>query len=557
MIIINLYFIWSLIIFIFSIGFLFIFIFFIIYDFRIIYEWLIFESNSLSLNYIIYLDWISISFTFVVFFISSIVILYRRVYIGNYNNRSVRFLYLVLLFVFRILLIILSPRLVRIILGWDGLGLVSYCLVIYYISSKRYLAGIITCLINRLGDIGLLISIGWIFSYGRWNFIFYKEYLSKYIFYTIIISSFTKRAQIPFSSWLPAAIAAPTPVSSLVHSSTLVTAGVYLLFRFYNNIIFENNYFLFISLITIIISSLCANYEFDLKKIIALSTLSQLGLIISCIFICLNDLSFFHLLSHAIFKSLLFLCSGIIIHLIMGTQDIRIIGSICLTIPLTCCCFNISNLALCGFPFLSGFYSKDIIVERSVFFSINLLTFILFYLGLVLTALYRIRLFYYRVLSCYNNLSFTSLGDNIYYIKYRIIILSFYSIIFGCIFIWILNLDLSFLILPIYIKLLTLFIVIFGLYIGYKLIYFKYIFTKTYYFVNGSIWFIYRYSYVFFSLNYLYSLFLNYRIFWGEYYGGLGLSFYLVKLSNSIQFYSFRNLKVFFMSLIIWLIIII
>lgn len=552
MITLNLYKIWSFTLLIFSGVFIIIGFNLLKNDYRIIFEWIFFNWNSISIRYIIYVDWISIFFVFVVFFISSIVVLYRSVYIGDYNYSSIRFLFLVLLFVFRILLMILRPNIIRIILGWDGLGLVSYCLVIYYSSLKRYLAGIITCLINRLGDIGLLISVGWIFNYGSWNFIFYLHLYSESIFWLIIISSFTRSAQIPFSSWLPAAIAAPTPVSSLVHSSTLVTAGVYLLIRFFNYIIFLNNLFLFISVITIIISSFCANYEFDLKRIIALSTLSQLGLIIRCLFIGLVDIAFFHLLSHAIFKSLLFLCSGIIIHLIGGCQDIRIIGSICLVIPLTCCCFNISNMALCGIPFLSGFYSKDIIVERSAFSGINLIIFIIFYFGLGLTALYRIRLLYYRILSKFNYLSFLSLGDDISYIKYSIIFLSFFSITFGCIFIWIVNLDILYLIFPLDLKLITILIVIVGLYIGYELNFIKNLMFTKYYILNGSIWFIYRYSYTVFNYNYKYGLQLNIDIFWGEYFGGLGISYYFMKLSNYIQFYSLNSLKVFLITIIIW-----
>ncbi|GLH05856.1 NADH-ubiquinone oxidoreductase chain 5 [Gryllus bimaculatus] len=160
----------------------------------------------------------------------------------------------------------------------------------------------------------------------------------------VILAAVTKRAQIPFSSWLPAATAAPTPVSALVHSSTLVTAGVYLLIRF--GIIIEmysmNDFILFIGCLTIFMSGLGANFEFDLKKIIALSTLSQLGLIIR----------------RTIGLALLFICAGVIILGINDLQDIRGMRGIVNQIPLTSICFIVSNLALCGIPFLSGFYSK-------------------------------------------------------------------------------------------------------------------------------------------------------------------------------------------------------
>nr|ASM41848.1 NADH dehydrogenase subunit 5 [Scaphoideus maai] len=551
----NLYYIWSLILFIFSMTFFLFGSYLLLMGTSLFLEWLLYSSNSFSLVYLVYLDWVSMFFSSVVFFISSMVVLYSSVYMGNYNYSSMRFLFLVLLFVFSMLLMILSPNLLSIMLGWDGLGLVSYCLVVYYSSLKSYLAGMITCLINRLGDIGLLISLGWIFSFGSWNFLFYLNYYGSSIFYLIIISSFTKSAQIPFSSWLPAAMAAPTPVSSLVHSSTLVTAGVYLLIRFFNYLIFMNDFFLFISLMTMIMSSFCASYEFDLKKIIALSTLSQLGLMMSCLFMGMVELSFFHLVSHAMFKSLLFLCSGIIIHLMMGNQDIRSMGSISFSMPLTCSCFNISNMALCGFPFLSGFYSKDLIVELSMFEGMNLLVFFLFYLGLGLTASYSIRLFYYSVLSKFNFNSFSSLFEDIYLMKLSIIFLSMFSIMFGCMFMWMVNLDMFTLFLPLYLKIMTIFLVMLGLFIGYSLNDLMNFMPLKYYFLNGSMWFMYSYSYGIFYLNYFFSLNLYPSLYWGEYFGGLGFSFYIMKLSNFFQFYSINSLKIFFIMSIFWVLI--
>nr|UKE80346.1 NADH dehydrogenase subunit 5 [Melanetettix sp. n. XTW-2022a] len=549
----NLYYIWSLIFFLVSFICLILGLNFMVKNYCFFFEWMLYSSNSVTMNFILYFDWISMFFMFVVLFISSMVILYSSVYMGNYNYGSIRFLFLVLLFVFSMLLMILSPSLLSIMLGWDGLGLVSYCLVIYYSSVKSYLAGMITCLINRLGDIGLLISISWVFSYGSWNFIFYKLYYDEFIFNMIIISSFTKSAQIPFSSWLPAAMAAPTPVSSLVHSSTLVTAGVYLLIRFYNYTFFINDFFLCISICTMIMSSFCANYEFDLKSIIALSTLSQLGLMMSCLFMGLVDLSYFHLLSHAMFKSLLFLCSGIIIHLMGGCQDIRMMGSICLIMPLTCCCFNISNMSLCGFPFLSGFYSKDLIVESSSFSGLNFITFFLFYFGLGLTACYSIRLLYYSVLMNFNYVSFVNLTEDISYMKYSIIILSLVSVTFGCLFIWLTNMDMYFLVLPFYIKIMTLMLVGIGLYIGYELNFMKNFMFMNFYMLNGSMWFMYSYSYGLYFYSYNYSKMLMSSMMWGEYYGGLGSSYYLLKLSNYLQFYTLNSLKIFFISMFLWI----
>jgi NADH-ubiquinone oxidoreductase chain 5 len=153
-------------------------------------------------------------------------------------------------------------------------------------------------------------------------------------------------------------------VSALVHSSTLVTAGVYLLVRFRGIIRIRFSFFLFyISVLTILISGLGANFEFDLKKIIALSTLRQLGLIMSILSLGCYKIAYFHLLTHAIFKALLFLCGGFIIHQFNNIQDIRILGGLSTVSPSVCVCLNVANLALCGFPFMAGFYSKDLILE--------------------------------------------------------------------------------------------------------------------------------------------------------------------------------------------------
>jgi len=174
------------------------------------------------------------------------------------------------------------------------------------------------------------------------------------IYFFILVGGFTKSAQLPFSAWLPAAIAAPTPVSALVHSSTLVTAGVYLLIRFYyliNRSWILIGIILYIGLLTSFIAGLRANFEVDLKKIIALSTLSQLGIMVVRVSLGYLELAYFHLVIHAIFKALLFLCGGKIIHLMGGYQDIRFMGGISFRIIGRITCLNISNFSLCGIPF--------------------------------------------------------------------------------------------------------------------------------------------------------------------------------------------------------------
>jgi len=208
----------------------------------------------------------------------------------------------------------------------------------------------------------------------------------------IILASLTKRAQIPFSAWLPAAMAAPTPISALVHSSTLVTAGVYLIIRF-REILGVNKYLFYLSVGTIFMSGLGANLEMDLKKIIALSTLRQLGVMMMSLSLGMVELAYFHLLMHALFKSLLFLCAGVFIHGGSDKQDIRSLGGVIESTPLTSFYFIGCSFALCGFPFMSGYYSKDIILELYFISELNIIIFLLTVLATIFTITYSFRLF--------------------------------------------------------------------------------------------------------------------------------------------------------------------
>jgi NADH-ubiquinone oxidoreductase chain 5 len=285
-----------------------------------------------------------------VLLISSLVVFYTWAYIeGELKFRG--FLILVFIFILSMLFLILSPNLLSVLLGWDGLGLVSYCLVIYYESEKTSNSGVLTILSNRLGDLFFLVGICWCLNYGSFNFSYLGGGLGDsyllVVFLCVIVAGMTRGAQIPFSAWLPAAIAAPTPISSLVHSSTLVTAGVYLLIRF-SGVLNFNFILLLLSLLTLLISGVSAIYEADLRKIIALSTLSQLGLMILTLSLGFEELAFFHLISHALFKSLLFLCAGVYIHIWGDVQDTRKIRGVLARGPLSSVFFISSSLSLCG-----------------------------------------------------------------------------------------------------------------------------------------------------------------------------------------------------------------
>nr|QGT34992.1 NADH dehydrogenase subunit 5 [Orthonychiurus folsomi] len=358
-------------------------------------EWELFSFNSVNILMLIIVDWMSLSFSGLVLMISSVVMLYMTDYMSGDLN-YVRFTWMVYLFVLSMFLLIFSPNMISILLGWDGLGLVSYCLVIYYQNVKSANAGMLTILMNRVGDVAILLCISWMFNYGGWNFFYlpwmYSNETILIIEVLVILAAMTKSAQIPFSAWLPAAMAAPTPVSSLVHSSTLVTAGVYLLIRF-SELVGVNLFLLFVSIMTMLVSGINANLEMDLKKVIALSTLSQLGVMMMTISVGLTEMAFFHMLSHALFKSLLFLCAGVVIHGMGDIQDVRDLGGLSVLSPVTTLYFLVCSLSLCGFPYMSGFYSKDILLEMLMMGDgLNFLIFSLIILSILLTGIYSTKL---------------------------------------------------------------------------------------------------------------------------------------------------------------------
>nr|YP_010554731.1 NADH dehydrogenase subunit 5 [Arctopsyche spinescens]UYO79364.1 NADH dehydrogenase subunit 5 [Arctopsyche spinescens] len=387
-------------------------IFVLIKDLSVYIEWEVISFQTSMIIMVFYFDWMSLMFSFLVLFISSMVLFYSKSYMSMELHLN-RFIFLVLLFVLSMLLMIFSMNLVSILLGWDGLGLVSFCLVIFYQNSKSFNSGMLTVLSNRVGDVMILLSIIWMSNFGGWNFlnyleIFYFDYSMNMVVIFIVLAAMTKSAQIPFSAWLPAAMAAPTPVSALVHSSTLVTAGVYLLIRFSKSILvgWSVEMLLILGMLTMFMAGISANMEFDLKKIIALSTLSQLGLMMSTLCLGFMNLAFFHLLTHAMFKAMLFMCAGLIIHSVQDNQDIRAMGNFSKFMPLLSINFNISNLALCGMPFLAGFYSKDMILEMVLTTNMNMLVFFFFFFSTGLTVSYSIRLFYF---SMFNYMNFYSL----------------------------------------------------------------------------------------------------------------------------------------------------
>nr|UPX88428.1 NADH dehydrogenase subunit 5 [Exorista larvarum] len=545
-------------------------IYFIMNDYMIFIEWEVVSLNSMSIVMTLLLDWMSLIFMSFVLMISSLVIFYSKEYM-EMDYKINRFIMLILMFVSSMMLLIISPNLISILLGWDGLGLISYCLVIYFQNVKSYNAGMLTALSNRIGDVALLLAIAWMLNYGSWNYIFYLEFMKSefemmIIGSLIMLAAMTKSAQIPFSSWLPAAMAAPTPVSALVHSSTLVTAGVYLLIRF--NIVLSSswmgNLLLLLASLTMFMSGLGANYEFDLKKIIALSTLSQLGLMMSILSMGYYKLAFFHLLTHALFKALLFMCAGAIIHNMNNNQDIRFMGSLSLMMPLTSSCFNVANLALCGMPFLAGFYSKDLILEMVSLSYMNFFSFFLFFFSTGLTVCYSFRLVYYSMTGDLNFFSLNMLNDESWIMLNSMLGLLILSIFGGSMLNWLIFSTPVVIILPIYLKLLTLFVCLVGGLFGYLIsnisLFFYNKALNNYNSTNflGSMWFM-PYISTYGIINYLLiignSMIKSFDQGWSEYFGGQKIYYNMVKNSQLNQMMQNNNLKIYLLSFVFWIII--
>lgn len=283
-----------------------------------------------------------------------------------------------------------------------------------------------------------------------------------------MLAAITKSAQMPFSAWLPAAIAAPTPVRALVHSSTLVTAGVYLLIRF-NPLLLEygvGKVLVLVGGLTTLIARVSANFETDLKKVVALSTLSQLGIIVRTLSLGFGKLAFFHLLTHAIFKALLFLCRGKVIHESLETQDARAMGGLLVRLPFTRMCINLSNLALCGFPFLAGFYSKDLLVERRLILDQGRARVWLIGVNVGLSAAYSVRLRFVRIVNFTNLPALRGRREDDVFIKISKFGLRRMAILGGRRLSWLIFPEAPAIILPAEFKLLALYSTLLGGFVG-------------------------------------------------------------------------------------------
>ena len=390
----------------------------------IIFEWI--RSGNFQINWAINIDPLSSIMLVVVTFVSALVHIYSIGYMSH-DPFKPRFMSYLSLFTFAMLVLVVSDNFIQLFFGWEGVGLSSYLLIgFWYKKDSANKAAIKAFLVNRIGDFGLAIGIFLIFLYfgtlnynevfqqasnfsqNKINFLGLEANLITLISLFLFIGAMGKSAQFFLHTWLPDAMEGPTPVSALIHAATMVTAGVFLVVRcspIFEYSQFALNVVTIIGMTTAFFAATVAIVQNDIKKIIAYSTCSQLGYMFFAAGVGAYNVAMFHLFTHAFFKALLFLGSGSVIHSMNDEQDIRNMGDLWKKMPFTWIAMIVGTLALTGFPLLSGYYSKDAIIEYA-YLSQSSIGYIATAVGIItalLTAIYSWRLIFKTFHGKFNN----------------------------------------------------------------------------------------------------------------------------------------------------------
>ncbi len=368
------------------------------------------DHDNFKINASFQIDALSVWMSLIITGIGSLIHLFSIGYMSNDEGYYKFFSYLNL-FIFSMLILVLGSNYFVLFFGWEGVGLCSYLLISFHYNDKHKgvansLAGRKAFIMNRIGDGGLLLGLFMLL--GQFNSLEYLEigqslaantHLGSgamvFIALCLFIAATGKSAQIPLFTWLPDAMAGPTPVSALIHAATMVTAGIYLLVR--SNFLFElapsiKDLVLYIGLATTLLSAFIALRQNDIKKILAYSTVSQLGLMFVALGFGAYSVALFHVTTHAFFKALLFLGSGSVIHGMHEEQDIRKMGGLAKLMPITHFTFLIGTMAISGIPLFSGFFSKDEIMAQALHH--NIWAYSILVVAVSLTAIYMFRLYF-------------------------------------------------------------------------------------------------------------------------------------------------------------------
>jgi NADH-ubiquinone oxidoreductase chain 5 len=409
-----------------------------------LFRWI--DSESLNVLWSFHFDSLTVSMLIPVLIVSSLVHIYSIGYMSH-DPHNQRFFSYLSLFTFMMVILVTANNFLLMFVGWEGVGICSYLLVSFWFTriaaNQSSMSAFLT---NRVGDMFLTIGMfAILWSFGNIDYStvfslapFINENIVTMIGICLLIGAMAKSSQVGLHVWLPMAMEGPTPVSALIHAATMVTAGVYLLMRTSPLIEYSSTVLilcLWLGAITTVFSSLIGLFQQDIKKVIAYSTMSQLGMMVIAVGLSSYNVALFHLVNHAFYKALLFLGAGAVIHAVADNQDFRKYGGLRQFLPLSYSVMLIASLSLVAFPFMTGFYSKDFILESAYgqyYFSGTVVYFIAT-IGAMFTTLYSVKVLYLTFLTNPNGpiVNYKNAHEGDIFMSLPLIILAVFSIFFG------------------------------------------------------------------------------------------------------------------------------